>query len=426
LLLLCRSIIADIRERARSTRALHQAQREAQRATQAKSESLAVMSHEIPDLSKIEAGRLKLKRTAMSVATVVEGCCGLLNRLAERQGGSLSVFVDPAIPVSVLGDPARLRQVLMNLASNGIKFSSGLSRPGRVSVRALLAERHPGHVMVEFRVTDNGIGIDEATLPKLFTSFTQADTSTTRTDGGTGLGLTIAEQLTGLMDGSITVQSAPDLGSTFTVRLSLPVAALSPDTAPDDPAIIGLKCLAIGGPDTGVEDIAAYLMADGASVARVPDLSAAADWMREHASNLTVWVLDAGDEYPPVQELKTVIGTHALSATEVVIVLIGRARRGNLEADTDGLSFVDGNALTRRRLATAVAVVAGRAVADPQVVREVLRAFTASASTLEHAGASFDIARLGALRVRFEEEMAAVEQCLQGLDAGEFSMAPRA
>jgi signal transduction histidine kinase len=112
------------------------------------------------------------------VADVVEKTCSLLNRLAERKGATLTVFADPSIPASALGDAGRLRQVLINLTNNAIKFSSGLQHPGTVSVRAVLVERTQDRVVVEFRVADNGIGMDEATLAKVFTSFTQADAST--------------------------------------------------------------------------------------------------------------------------------------------------------------------------------------------------------------------------------------------------------
>jgi signal transduction histidine kinase len=290
LVLLFGSITADIRERARITKALDQAQRAALRATQAKSDFLAAMSHEIRtpmngvigmldvlhqsslvapqeemvtliresadslltiiddilDFSKIEAGRLDIESLPLSVADVVEKTCVLLNRLAERKGGTLMVFADPAIPRTLLGDAARLRQILINLTNHAIKFSSGLSHPGQVSLRAVLAARHSDHVVVEFRVTDNGIGMDEATLRRLFTSFTQADVSTTRRYGGTGLGLAISKQLTNLMGGDITVTTAVNQGSTFTVHLPFALALQHADCAEVDSDISGLTCLVIG------------------------------------------------------------------------------------------------------------------------------------------------------------------------------------
>jgi PAS domain S-box-containing protein len=142
--------------------------------------SLLTIIDDILDFSKIEAGRLEIERLPLSVAQVVEKSCNLLNRLAERKGGTLTVFADPTIPAMVLGDASRLRQILINLINNAIKFSSGREHAGRVSVRAVLVGHQPDSAVVEFRVTDNGIGMDEATLARVFTSFTQADASTTR------------------------------------------------------------------------------------------------------------------------------------------------------------------------------------------------------------------------------------------------------
>ena len=135
------------------------------------------------------------------------------------------MFVHPAIPLRVMGDAGRLRQVLMNLTNNAIKFSSGLARSGRVSVRAGLLELNAEHAIVEFRVSDNGIGMDEQTVGKVFSSFMQADPSTTRKYGGTGLGLAISRKLAALMGGDIQVQSEVEGGSVFTVNLPFAVAA---------------------------------------------------------------------------------------------------------------------------------------------------------------------------------------------------------
>ena len=153
--------------------------------------SLLGIIDDILDFSKIEAGKLELEREAIAVADVVEGVCGMLNGMAEKKDVALTLFTDPAIPAQVLGDALRLRQVLINLANNAIKFSSGQSHAGRVSVRALLVEQSAEQVTVEFQVTDNGIGMDEETQARLFTAFTQADASTTRRFGGTGLGLAL-------------------------------------------------------------------------------------------------------------------------------------------------------------------------------------------------------------------------------------------
>ena len=254
--------------------------------------SLLTVIEDILDFSKIEAGRLEIERAPMLLGNTLEKSCSMLDRLAENKGVELSLFIDPAIPASVMGDALRLRQVLINLANNAIKFSSSRQNQGRVSVRAVLADRGPDFVTVEFQVTDNGIGMDEETLARLFSSFTQADASTTRRFGGTGLGLAISRQLVELMGGEIKVRSALGEGSTFTVRLSfLPL----PDKAePDEEAswVAGLSCLVVGGLDTQACDLAAYLKAAGAMVEKAPDLKVAKERAALLPPGLTVVVLD--------------------------------------------------------------------------------------------------------------------------------------
>jgi PAS domain S-box-containing protein len=141
--------------------------------------SLLAIIDDVLDFSKIEAGRLELEQTALSLAEVVEKACGMLNQLAVKQDVGLTVFIDPALPETVLGDALRLRQVLVNLVGNAIKFSSGRQQAGRVAVRVIgAAPAAPGQpqTAVDIHVADNGIGMDEATRARLFTAFTQADT----------------------------------------------------------------------------------------------------------------------------------------------------------------------------------------------------------------------------------------------------------
>ncbi|MFA6921381.1 MAG: PAS domain S-box protein, partial [Gallionella sp.] len=155
--------------------------------------SLLSIINDILDFSKIEAGKLQIDNEPMSVADVVEGACETIDRMALKKGVGMTLFTDPAIPALVMGDAGRLRQILINLSNNAVKFSSGQDRPGSVSVRVLLIEGglesmpeqaclEPGRkaclesgrkIMLEFRVADNGIGMNEATLAQLFTAFTQ-------------------------------------------------------------------------------------------------------------------------------------------------------------------------------------------------------------------------------------------------------------
>jgi signal transduction histidine kinase/CheY-like chemotaxis protein len=198
--------------------------------------SLLAIIEDILDFSKIEAGKLSIENTSLNIAEVVEKVCAMQAHMVAARDIDLSVFVDPQIPTELLGDGARLRQVLLNLTNNAIKFSSGREQRGTVAVRATLAEHGPEQVNVEISIADNGVGMDQNVLATLFSSFTQADVSTTRRYGGTGLGLAISRSLVKLMGGDISVQSTPGEGSTFTVCLPFVRVAVDSRTARSDPA----------------------------------------------------------------------------------------------------------------------------------------------------------------------------------------------
>ncbi len=357
--------------------------------------SLLSIIEDILDFSKIEAGKLELENEPMSVVGMVEKVCTMLDHLAEKKTVELTLFTDPAIPAEVLGDAGRLRQVLTNLVNNAIKFSGSREQPGLVSVQAVLADdckdtggttswmeeveqcmeqrsgvprathgavagRSPDRVVVEIRIADNGIGMDEETLSGLFTSFTQADASTTRRFGGTGLGLAIAHHLVELMGGEIAVQSTPGKGSIFTVRLPfVPLPAKAEADAAESP-VAGLSCLVVGDSQGLADNVAAtYLAHGGATVERVPDLAAAQERGGARSPGLWVWVLDAAGVPPPLDELRAIARTRPEQDIRFVVIERGQRRKPRLEnAD---VVLVDGNVLTRWTLFKAVAIAAGRA-----------------------------------------------------------------
>ena len=337
--------------------------------------SLLDIIDDILDFSKIEAGRLEIESLPMPVADVVEKVCGLLDHLAAKKGVELTLFIDPAIPEEVLGDAMRLRQVLLNLANNAIKFSSGQQRPGHVSVRAVLAKSGPEQVTVEFRVADNGIGMDEETQARLFTSFTQADVSTTRRFGGTGLGLAISRHLVELMGGEIAAQSAPGKGSTFSVRLPLAPLPAKPDGGGKIVDLSGLSCLVLGGDEGLGDDLAVYLSYGGALVERAPDLDAARKLIVTLPPGLCLFIIDAGHDAPPVEELRAACRTrpnldphfvvvehgHHQPGVEPHFVVIRRGRRRQGRAQTVDIVTLDGDVMHRQSFLRAVAIAAGRA-----------------------------------------------------------------
>ncbi len=322
--------------------------------------SLLAIIDDILDFSKIEAGKLDIERVPMSLADVMEKTCNMLDPLAEKNGVELTLFVDPALPGKVLGDALRLRQVLVNLTNNAIKFSSGQERRGRISMRALLTGHNTNQVMVEVQVTDNGIGMDEQIVARLFTSFTQADSSTTRRFGGTGLGLSISRHLVEMMGGEIAVQSVPAQGSTFTVRL--PFLPLQGASEPMPFQVAGLACLVVGDADELADDLAAYLTYDGATVERVPDLAAAEEKAGTLSSGLCVWVIVTEGELQAPDDLRAAAGTRQELDARFVVVERGQRRRLRVEAAD--MVIVDRNALNHQTLLRAVAAAAGRTKHD--------------------------------------------------------------
>ncbi len=181
-------------------------------------EQLLTLINDILDLSKIEASRLNLETIDFDLRAVVEEAVDILAVKAHEKCLALSSLVDPEVPCLLRGDPGRLRQVLINLAGNAVKFTEA----GEVAVSVTPEAETPSHATVRVAVRDTGIGIPANRVDHLFESFTQADASTTRKYGGTGLGLSIAKNLVELMGGVIGVDSQEGHGSTFwfTVKLA--------------------------------------------------------------------------------------------------------------------------------------------------------------------------------------------------------------
>jgi signal transduction histidine kinase len=182
-------------------------------------ESLLLLLNDVLDFSKIEAGRLELERAPFPPATVAKSVVDLLHARARDKGLNLEVKLGDNLPGVVIADSGRLRQILVNLIGNAIKFTE----KGKVELAVNCVERSETKATVHFVVTDTGIGIDSAALSRLFKPFTQADSSMNRRYGGTGLGLVISMRLAQAMGGIIQVQSTPGRGSKFQLVLPCPL-----------------------------------------------------------------------------------------------------------------------------------------------------------------------------------------------------------
>ena len=321
--LLFSGVFTDVSERARLQETLTEARRAAEAASKAKGDFLANMSHEIRtplnavlglaqlldgtaldgqqrgylnklreasrtllalisnvlDLSKIEAGRASLELAPFRFAEVFDGVMDLFTEQAAGQGLALHALRDPLIPPVLVGDALRLRQVLLNLVSNALKFTER----GEVRVSVGNLRQDAQRLLLRFSVRDTGIGVPQHQLASLFQPFVQADSSTSRQYGGTGLGLAICQQLVGLMGGSLVAESTPGGGSvfSFTARFGLaPAAALAPASAAPAPRarpqpLTGLRVLVAEDNDINLEIVTALLEREGVQVRTAHDGEAA-------------------------------------------------------------------------------------------------------------------------------------------------------
>ena len=354
---------------------------DAVRTIRASAFSLLGIIDDILDFSKIEAGRLDLERAVVALPDLIESVCDALLPTALDHHVSVNLFIAPQVPGHIWTDPTRLRQVLVNLADNAIKFcGDAVQHAGHVSIRVDLAAQTdelgatPQLVM---QFTDNGIGMTPATVAQLFSPFNQAEASTTRRFGGTGLGLTISKRLVTLMHGTIEVRSRYGEGTVFTVTLPLEPADHAPATPPY-PDLSGLDCIVVGGAADGAAgidpaaaadlaaaantvvaaDLRVYLEHAGARVHRAADRADAA--RRAIGLDPVVVVQCTGHAATVLPELRAAFA----AAPQARHVLIARGRRRSARWANPNVITLDGNGLRRRTLLHAVAVAAGREPLD--------------------------------------------------------------
>ncbi|MBI1852483.1 MAG: response regulator [Planctomycetes bacterium] len=317
-------------------------QREFAETVRTSGEALLTIINDILDFSKVEAGKMDLESIDFDLRQVVEEVADLLGERAHGKGLELGCFVDVRVPAALRGDPGRIRQVLLNLAGNAVKFT----KHGEVVLRAGMKQDSDDTVLLRFEISDTGIGIDPDVKERLFKSFTQADSSTRRRYGGTGLGLAISKQLAELMGGQVGVESEPGKGSTFwfTARLEKSSAiSRSVETGAAIEALRGFRVLIVDDNATNRSILHHYLrgwgMIDDEAIDGPTALQRLADAARRNERfqlvilDMQMPAMDGIDLARAIQSDPAIANTPMILLTSLVGVVDGEtARRAGIAA----------------------------------------------------------------------------------------------
>jgi len=292
-------------------------------------DQLLILINDILDFSKIEAGKLEIETIDFDLRTAVEETGDILAGKVREKGLEFSCFVDPETPALLRGDPGRLRQVLINLANNAIKFTER----GEVAISVKLVSETPAQATICFIVRDTGIGIPADRIDRLFQSFSQVDTSTTRKYGGTGLGLAISKQIAEMMGGQIGVESIEGAGSTFWFTAVLdkqPPASRKAPVELDD--IANLRVLIVDDNATNLKVLRAYLSTYGCRIDAVSSADEATVVMRaavDEGDPFRLALLDS--QMPDVdgETLARTIKSDPKLSDVILVMLTSSAQRGD-------------------------------------------------------------------------------------------------
>jgi signal transduction histidine kinase/CheY-like chemotaxis protein len=323
-------------------------------------DALLDIINDILDFSKIEAGRMVLETADFDVRQTVEGVGQLLAERAHSKGLELTLRVDGDVATEVIGDPGRLRQILINLIGNAIKFTP----QGEVAVRVSAVEQHPEASVLRFEVRDTGIGVSPEARARIFEAFTQADESMTRRYGGTGLGLAIARQLTEMMGGSLGLESEPGKGSTFHFTARFGRHATAPPTSPPRASLRGLRVAIVDDNDTNREVLMHQVRAWGMREGCAADGPAALELLRAAAARgepFDIAILDMMMPGMTGLDLARAVKADPAIAPLHMVILTSIGLRGDaLDARRAGVAGYLAKPVRQSELYDCIATVIGR------------------------------------------------------------------
>ena len=334
--------------------------------------SLLQIINDILDFSKIEAGKMDIEEVPISIRDAVEAVGATLAPNADNKELLLTTYIDPAIPDWVLGDQVRLRQILLNIGGNAVKFTE--TKPDKRGCVAIHAERLDSSddetVVVRYSVIDNGIGIPESAQESLFEAFTQAEGSTTRRFGGTGLGLTICVRLMAIMNGELKVDSEPEKGSTFSAIIPHK-RSKEKTTRSDAQNLKDVRVMIVTsekGIQTSLSKYLTYWDADVVSVSEQDKIYPLAVEGSDTGQPFDCIVLAEDITTDQKNEIHNAIfANSALKGCKFIFLQGGRRKTARL-TDSDVIT-VDASPTHRAAFITAVAVSVGRA--SPEIKAEV-------------------------------------------------------
>jgi len=309
---------------------LDQEQREYAETVRISSESLLQLINNILDFSKIEAGKLELEIIDFDLRVTVGDVSDMLAPGIYEKGLEFACMVHPEVPSCLRGDPGRLRQILVNLVGNAVKFT----KKGEIFVQVSLEQETDMHAAVRFAVTDTGIGIPRDRMGHVFKSFSQIDVSTTRKYGGTGLGLAISKQLAEMMGGRIEVESEEGKGSTFWFKALFekqPEDRSAPQVFP--PYILRKRILVVDDNTTSREIVCAYLKSWNCRYSAASDANEALSLLKQAVEAKDAFHIVIIDQLMPSMNGealgRAVKRTPALKDTTLLIMLTAQAQRGD-------------------------------------------------------------------------------------------------